>query len=797
MDSFAEMMMMATGQVPYPYQERIAAHGLPELLAVPTGTGKTAATVLPWLWRRRFHPDRDIRSGTPRWLVFCLPMRVLTEQVEGDVRSWLASLGLLDGSDAVGVHVMMGGRDRVDDRLRLEPERDAVVIGTLDMLISRALNRGYGASRFAWPIDFGLLHNGCHWVFDEVQLMGPALATSRQLAGLRQTFGTAIATASTWMSATVDLDAMITVDNPTVTSTTELGDDDRSGPLASRLDARKVVRRVELDPKHPGTSVAAAIVEHHTPGTLSVAVFNTVRAARDVHSEVTLLRPDAEVVLLHSRFRPPERRAQVGKCLAELDPRGPGRIVVSTQVLEAGVNLSATVLFTEVAPWPSIVQRAGRCNRDGTATSATLLWGAPARPEPYMAEDLAAAEASLVELEGEAVTAVTLRARQVPAHRPVYAILRRRDLLGLFDTAPDLSGNDIDVAPFIRVSDDLDVLVAWRSLGGTGPPPREVMPTADELCPVPVGREFREAIRDRGWHFDHLAGAWSRLDPRRARPGMVVLLDAARGGYRLDVGWDPSSDEPVPLHPSPAETALMGPDEAIGDDPVTFSTARWIALRQHLADVEKMTAELAERLGPLNLAPAAIEAAVVAGRLHDIGKAHPVFQGTMARCADEADRASRVAGGPWAKSGGPNRARHERRFFRHELASALALLGEGSAALEGVADPDLVVYLVAAHHGRVRLGIRSIPDREADTVLGIADGERLPEVDTPAGVIPSAALSLAPMGLGRHDGEQSWSERSLALLGREELGPFRLAFLEALVRLADWRASSSLGGAEL
>jgi len=94
----------------------------------------------------------------------------------------------------------MGGRERRDDPWRLSPENDAVVLGTVDMLLSRALNRGYAASGFSWPIDFGLFNNGVAWVIDEVQLLGPALPTTRQLQTFRCRLGTALPTSSTWMS---------------------------------------------------------------------------------------------------------------------------------------------------------------------------------------------------------------------------------------------------------------------------------------------------------------------------------------------------------------------------------------------------------------------------------------------------------------------------------------------------------------------------------------------------------------------------------------------------------------------
>ncbi|MEI7570277.1 MAG: helicase-related protein, partial [Alcaligenaceae bacterium] len=41
------------------------------------------------------------------------------------------------------------------------------------------------------------------------------------------------------------------------------------------------------------------------------------------------------------------------------------RIVVSTQVIEAGVDISGGVLVTQMAPWASLVQRFGRAARWG------------------------------------------------------------------------------------------------------------------------------------------------------------------------------------------------------------------------------------------------------------------------------------------------------------------------------------------------------------------------------------------------------------------------------------------------
>ena len=70
---------------------------------------------------------------------------------------------------------------------------------------------------------------------------------------------------------------------------------------------------------------------------------------------------------------------------------------------------------------------------------------------------------------------------------------------------------------------------------------------------------------------------------------------------------------------------------------------------------------------------------VRAGRWHDLGKVHEVFDATMHAC-------EQAPSGFLAKS--PCRSRHGRKFFRHELASMLAWLAQH----DGEPDADLIAY---------------------------------------------------------------------------------------------------------
>jgi len=787
-----QMYKKATDFGPYGYQRRVAEEGLPELLRIPTGCGKTEAVGLGWLYRRRFHPDTEVRAATPHWLVIALPMRTLVEQTSNRLRQWLHQLDL--GGD-VGLYVVQGGVGWSDHDWRLAPDRDAVFVGTIDMLLSRALNRGYADSRWNWPMSFGGFNNGTHWVFDEIQLMDVATPNTRQLQSFRDIFGTAFPTASTWMSATVDDRLLRTVDRPDIGSIVELSDQDRHGPLSQRLDSTRTVEEIELPDRKPEQDLAQKLIARHQPGTLTLAVFNTVERAVATWSSLSNLSPDAEVVLLHSRYRPPDRAAHTTAALSQPGPAG--KIVVSTQVLEAGIDLSSALLFTEAAPWPSIVQRAGRCNRDGAHADARLLWATPPMNPPYEEVEVQASVEALRSLAGEMVTTTYLQSLDVHTSERITPVIRRRDLIDLFDTTPDLSGNDLDVARFIRDSNDRTVQVAWREIAANNKPLGR-SPGRDELCGVPIADLKKWLKSHQAWRLDHLSRdreqPWVRCKASDLHDGIEVVLAADQGGYDSEIGWNPRSGQTRVLAASTTQSVAGGssPDDdvGVGDDPASLASD-WYPLAKHLVDVERECEMLLEGFGPGDLTAEMRKAATTAGRLHDIGKASPVWQDAALATADEEQRAGLEDNGPFAKTGSNKALRLERRFFRHELVSALALMSEGASAMGDHHETDLVIYLVASHHGRIRLSIRRPPeesniDSTIVTTLGVAPGDELPEVNLGMSTVPPSLLTIPT-------GDDRYERRALALRDRADLGPLRLAFLEMVVRSADWRASRDIG----
>jgi CRISPR-associated endonuclease/helicase Cas3 len=791
--SFNEFFKKATGHDRFPYQAALAeASAWPSLVSVPTGLGKTAAVILGWLWRRRF-ATTELRHQTPRRLVYCLPMRVLVEQTYGCAVAWLEALDLLGGKrdgdgiydpwagpDApsqIRVHMLMGGDvDRDWDRY---PERDAILIGTQDMLLSRALNRGYAMSRFRWPVQFALLNNDSVWIMDEVQLMGTGLATSTQLQAFRRKLGTAGRVRSTWMSATMRPDWLATVDfdhTQDAPGLLEITEEDKQHPvLKPRFDAVKRLEKAAFESSPQGAEEARLVLDRHTPGSRSIVVVNTVKRAQAVFEAIRKREPKADIFLVHSRFRPDDRATQLAGLLAEPGPEG--TIGICTQVVEAGVDVSARLLVTDLAPWASLVQRFGRCNRKGEFNDddgATVIWISPPhlsddklKPEPYDADELRSSAERLATMTDVGPSALPSLDH---SNISVTHVIRRKDLVDLFDNTADLAGADIDVSRFIRESDDHEVRVFWRDLGANdSPAPESPGPARAELCAVPV-RDLRDWL-DKGsrsaWRFDHLAGQWKK--PNSIYPGLVLMMRSADGGYSSEVGWTGKEKHTEPV--------AVESDRPEGDQQDRLAEDRqWATIARHTEDVVVVTKHMIETTAPA--VDRWKEDLLLAARWHDAGKAHQVFQQAVPETAP--------GPGPWAKTPGQMR-RYGRPGFRHELASAIAMLLAGHG--------DLAAYIAAAHHGKVRLSIRSLPHEEASPnkrfARGVWDGDTLPSTDLGGGVVsPEATVDLSFMELGDGPHGPSWLARMLTLRDDPELGPFRLAFLEALLRVSDWRASN-------
>ncbi|MBI5482126.1 MAG: DEAD/DEAH box helicase [Deltaproteobacteria bacterium] len=891
---------------PHDWQARLALDDgcRDRLIRIPTGFGKTAGVTSAWLWNR-VHQKND---AWPRRLVLCLPMRTLVEQTERSVADWIERAGL-DRHEQV--HVLLGGLSPSD--WHLEPEREAVIIGTQDMLLSRALNRGYGSGRARWPMEHALLNVDCLWVMDEIQLMDVGLATSAQLQGFatrderdgkiprpRRTW---------WMSATLQREWL------------------RRGPDLGDVDELPIIRLEPPEKNGPLWTVAKTVRGERVPAAnddkaerwaevvadahdkagrgLTLAIANTVKSAVALYKALekrktgVALPADVDLRLVHSRFRGAERRQWATEFLAreQCEP-GRNRIIVATQVVEAGVDISATALVTELSPWASLVQRFGRCARYGGAGQIVVVdrrhtdesakditaKDAAERDEkrrdadrstvmPYEPEELEAAADAIASLGAAGPAALEalederqdLLPRLYP-YAPLH-VLSRRELRDLFDTGPDLTGADIDISRFVREGDERDVTVWWWPIPAGESPDARLRPAHDALCRVPIGdarkwlvpgsgktddgesaaKEAGGGSRNalpRAWVWSYLDGEWERLDKRHVYPGQTILVDAGAGGYDVQVGFTgkPGKKIPVVAEHARAVQAADAADAADEQEELSESNRQYKTIATHGAEVAVEVQKIAKALALHGPEARVLE---LAGLVHDLGKAHPAFAGAI-KDRNGIDPQTPLAKAPKGRWRGvrdmyDHSPLGKRPGFRHELASALALLElawcarPDHPALQGgreelldltvgrelpggedrvdkaqgmiaeLIDLDatgfnLVAYVVMCHHGKVRATLpmsprdQDNPDRDGNLAIrGVRDGDLLPALvlaDTEGRdfELPQVRLSLQParLGLSPRYGP-SWVERVLAL--RRYYGDYQLTWFEALLRVADVRAS--------
>jgi len=429
-DDFSTFFQEVHGCAPFPWQKRlleqVAANGQwPQVLDLPTGSGKTAAIDIA-VFHLALEAGRSAERRAPVRIAFVVDRRLVVDdaferarkiewaiaEAKGEISKRVAErLRLLSGDDAPLIaRRLRGGIPREDDWART-PSQPTVLCSTVDQVGSRILFRGYGVSDSMKPVHAGLFGADCLILLDEAHLAEPFRQTMEWIGIYGGASWREAAAAAPWGSA-----LLTATPGEMRPDTFSLGDDDRSNlVLKPRLEAEKPAFLVgpakskksaepngdadqadhERDARDDTGRRASAIVQEvrkalqHFKKTENGAaqpvigvVVNRVGRARAVfqllrHGLALPGENDADkqdIILMIGPARPVDRDDLVER-LRPIRTRvwaaGEDRaldkplVLVATQCIEAGVDIDLDALITEAAPLDSLQQRFGRLNRAG------------------------------------------------------------------------------------------------------------------------------------------------------------------------------------------------------------------------------------------------------------------------------------------------------------------------------------------------------------------------------------------------------------------------------------------------
>ncbi len=123
--------------------------------------------------------------------------------------------------------------------------------------------------------------------------------------------------------------------------------------------------RVDLYPRLEEMSIEDYMEEvvkmvKSRPDQRYLLIHNTVRSSQMVYRFLREKLPRARLLYLSTMVTPKERLRRIDEVRKDSGPV----VVVSTQLVEAGVDIDMDVVYRDMAPLDSVIQAAGRCNRN-------------------------------------------------------------------------------------------------------------------------------------------------------------------------------------------------------------------------------------------------------------------------------------------------------------------------------------------------------------------------------------------------------------------------------------------------
>ncbi len=337
-------------------------------LTLPTGLGKTFSAYHVAIQLQ--HQVQRQTGQTPR-VIYCLPFTSIIDQnaqILADMFKQYREAGGADLDDSwlATPHYLSSYNDRYDERelkndegeyLTAGWEQEVIVTTFVQLLESIFTNQNRALRKF---------HNltNAVLILDEVQNIPPKYFEAVEL--VFQKLALYFNTKFVFVTATqpflfANPDEVVELTDPTHKKTKEYFDQ-----LNRILLDQTLLKENDYQPRElvEWLQIFQEDIENN-PEKSFLIIANTIAQSQEIFQtlkeETTL---PTSFVYLSSSLLPKIRREKIALIKRNID-QGIRQIVVSTQVVEAGVDIDLDVVYRDFAPIDSLNQSAGRCNRNG------------------------------------------------------------------------------------------------------------------------------------------------------------------------------------------------------------------------------------------------------------------------------------------------------------------------------------------------------------------------------------------------------------------------------------------------
>jgi CRISPR-associated endonuclease/helicase Cas3 len=338
------------------------------ILKAPTGSGKTETAIAPWLFAKLLNPD------FPNKLIYVVPLRTLANSLKTRTDKYIKKWNELNQQSSLRdkrdlVVTLQTGENPEDPRF----EGD-IIFCTIDRMLSSFLNIPYSVGRGSANVNAGAIFSS-YLVFDELHLLDPDRSFATVLKVLEQAKGI-----SPFLLMTATL-------------TDELVDEIKS-VVGKNIEEVKVendkdLKTIQGDRQRTFEAVNEPLSAELILDDIKqekrkrvIVICNTVSVSQGLFRDLDELvdRNQVEITLLHSRFLPGDRKKKesnletlFGKEWKKHDD-GKCHVLISTQVIEVGINITSEVMHVQLCPMSSLLQRAGRCARFQNETGEVRVY---------------------------------------------------------------------------------------------------------------------------------------------------------------------------------------------------------------------------------------------------------------------------------------------------------------------------------------------------------------------------------------------------------------------------------------